>query len=128
MLSIEIPRATEKVLRDRLTIPDGVSIVCAYEYEDDIAPDDTLWGSDDVTIVQWVHEQLKRGNEAAWFRCRVTVTDGDATGEDHLGACSYNTFEDFLTLDDYFGDMVASAYGAFMADAKRLAIKYAKVG
>lgn len=123
MWSIALPREVEKTLRERIGIPDGVSIEFAYEFEDDISPEDSLW---DAEVIQWVTERIEAGNDAAWFRCRVSATDGDAVGEDYLGGCAYEEFADFLTPDDYFGDMVASAYDAFMADAARLSLKYAK--
>lgn len=120
--SIAIPSDTLKTLRDRLNIPDGVRIIFAYDWEDS-SPED---GFCDPEAARWVREQIEQDNAAAWFLARVTVTDGDAEGIEYLGACSYESFNDFLTPADYFGDMVASAYDAFLADAERLALKYGR--
>jgi hypothetical protein len=123
MRSIDITRDTEKTLRERLSIPDGVTISFAYEEEYDLSPEDSFCYYE---AVQWVWERIEQGNDAAWFMGRITVTDGDAIGEYDLGGCSYRSFEEFMTPDDYFGDMVTSAYDEFKADVARLAAKYAK--
>lgn len=62
--------------------------------------------------VEWVKKQLDEGNEAAWFTARVTVTDPETNevGIDYLGACSYKSFDDFLSKDSmYLEDMIEVA-------------------
>ncbi len=50
--------------------------------------------------------------QCAWFCAKVSAwKDGEEMGVDYLGACSYDTVEDFYTKykDDYFKDMVNEA-------------------
>jgi hypothetical protein len=123
MYTETIPAATLTALRAEFGIADTLDIVFSWDYENDVSPEDSF---DDAETVQWVREQMEHSN-AAWFHCRVTVTDGDAEGSDCLGACSYRSFAEFLTPEtgNYFRDMVSSAFDAYTADAERLSAKYA---
>jgi hypothetical protein len=59
--------------------------------------------------VKWVKDQLRQGNEAAWFCAKVTVSlrGHGIEATDYLGACSYKSFNDFTDeKDGYFVDMV----------------------
>lgn len=76
---------------------------------------------DDPRDVQWVYDQLKRGNEAAWFIAKVTAKWGIFEGVDFLGGCSYVSFDDFKAEDGYYPDMKAQA----LADLNReIALAY----
>lgn len=62
--------------------------------------------------ITWVEDQLEQGNQAAWFCARVTVSDPDSgeVGIDYLGACSYESFEDFVSKENpYLKDMIETA-------------------
>jgi hypothetical protein len=50
---------------------------------------------DDPEDVQWVIDQLERGNEWAWCDATVTAEYDDLTGRATLGACSYKSESDF---------------------------------
>ena len=77
--------------------------------EEDLRPD-----YDDEEAQQWVRNQLRRGNQWAWFSAHVvaswTATSGvDYTGEAYLGGCSYRNREDFMQ-DGYYEDLKERAY------------------
>lgn len=77
--------------------------------EEDLSPEGQFSEESDV---QWVKDQLASGNMAAWFCAKVTVSvDGtDLSASDYLGACSYNSFNDFTgEKEGYFVDMVNEA-------------------
>lgn len=69
----------------------------------------------DRLICEDIRAQLNRGNEWAWCVVKVTASvelDGERfTGEDYLGACSYDSEADFIGDGNtgYFPDMKASA-------------------
>ena len=55
---------------------------------------------DDERDVEYVLEQLKQGNDAAWFCAEIKVTlYGKFTSSRFLGSCSYENFETFLKGD-----------------------------
>jgi hypothetical protein len=70
---------------------------------------------------KWVKEQLAAGNEAAWFdaTCTATVTvDGqEFLGQDFLGACAYNSYEEF-EQDDYSSDMKNAALAELVSNLR----------
>jgi len=70
--------------------------------------------SDDRDI-QWVHDQLNMGNDAAWFVAKVTATIGRFEGVDTLGGCSYLSFTDF-EQGVYYTDMVQTALDCLVDD------------
>jgi hypothetical protein len=115
-----IPNAVLKSLQEAHSIPENLSVLFAWSYED--MPVDGAFCEDED--VQWVKDQLAEGNEAAWFCARVTVTDGDASGEDYLGGCSYRSFAEFMNPGDCFSDMVSQAFDAFQVECDRLRLKY----
>jgi len=59
--------------------------------------------------IQWVVNQLSQGNEAAWFCAHVTVKCGELEADTYLGACSYESFEDFTDryASEYYADMIS---------------------
>lgn len=72
---------------------------------EDEAPEDHF---EDERIVAAI-----RGGDLAWFTARVTVEKhGIVIGSDYLGACAYDSPEDFCTGENrgsYFRDMVREA-------------------
>lgn len=122
MYTETIPPRLESKLRKRYGIPSSVEITFAWEYECEVSPEDSFC---DDTAVKWVRKQMDKGNDAAWFRACVTVSDGDAEGRDYLSGCSYRSFRDFMRPDDYFGDMVGQAFAEYQREAARLSAKYA---
>lgn len=82
------------------------------EYERELLPEDmpvegNAMASGDPAIDQetydWIHDQLARGNEAAWATARLTahlrfswepgVLNEASTGDFYLGGCSYESEE-----------------------------------
>ena len=113
--SVPIPRATLTALRASLSIPSHLSVTFTVDAED-IPPNSQI---DDAETVAWIREELSSGNDAAWFRATVTVSDDDAEGSDHLGGCSSESFADFMTLGGNLPDMVAAAFDEYTTDADR---------
>lgn len=68
----------------------------------------------DPSQVNWVREQLARGNEAAWFIAEVTAELAGFTHTEYLCACSYNSFDEFISEDGYFQDMANEATNALL--------------
>lgn len=78
-------------------------VTCNVEDEDDIAPEDSFCMADDIAFAS-------SGKPAAWFRAAVNVwlkrdpcspcfygdEPGELMGSDHLGGCSYTSFQNFL--------------------------------
>lgn len=62
---------------------------------------------DDPADVQWVIDQLGRGNDWAWCDATVTAKYDGCTGRDTLGACSYKSEADFRK--NCMPDMVSAA-------------------
>ena len=96
------------------------------EFTIDIGPEDlaiegnasAIDPETDAETVAWIRDQLERGNELAWCQiivsCRLKGVDSDLRGVDSLGACSYESIEDFKR-DGYYDDMKAGA----LADLQR---------
>jgi hypothetical protein len=76
------------------------------EPEDDVQPEDQL---DDAESVRLVRDQMRDGNEWAWFRAKVTCEVLGFEGTDFLGACSYASEADFRAPGGYFDDMKYTA-------------------
>jgi hypothetical protein len=120
-----------------VTLPDGVDVRLEVS-PDDGRPEDCFASGDDsadASLCAEIREQSGRGNDWAWCTVRVTVTDGDATGECFLGAVVYfwdeHTPNDAAIVRAFMADngdwMVSEALGDYQAEAKRLRDKYAKV-
>jgi hypothetical protein len=92
------------------------------EFEDDVRPEDQL---DDAESVQLVRDQLRDGNEWAWFRAKVTCDVLGFEGTDYLGACSYASEADFRAPGGYFDDM---KYTAIREIAERVLPLYRALG
>ena len=67
---------------------------------------------DDADTVKWVLSEIAKDNLAAWFCCKVEFSVNDIVlGVEYLGACSYESFEDFYKEENgYFSDMCETAY------------------
>lgn len=83
----------------------GLDVSWTAEPED-IKPEDSFDSAEDVV---WVKEQLRAGNDFAWFCAIVTAKRGDDSAITALGGCSYRSEEDFTTADGYFADLVHEA-------------------
>lgn len=116
--NVPITHATLAALRASLNIPYHVNVTLTVDAED-MPPDEQI---DDAETVAWIREELSSGNDAAWFCATVTVSDEDAEGIDHLGGCSSESFNDFMTIDGNLPDMVAAAFAEYTTDAARLAV------
>lgn len=55
--------------------------------------------------------RLEKEDHSAWFMVEVEVSlkDTSIKASDHLGGCSYKSFDDFIDSDDYYQDMVSQA-------------------
>lgn len=60
---------------------------------------------DDPTNVEWIEKQLRVANDWAWCQVTVRAEWCGLVAEDHLGACSYESGEDFRESSGYFDDM-----------------------
>lgn len=78
-----------------------------YELETDIRPEDSF---DDPEDIKAVRERMARDEPFAWF-CAIVKAEreGGYQGIDALDGCSYESREDFETMEGYFPDMVRSA-------------------
>jgi hypothetical protein len=55
-------------------------------------------------------KRLAQNDIAAWFCAKVTATYDNFHGTDYLGACSYNSLEEFTEeKNGYYADMIARA-------------------
>lgn len=63
---------------------------------------------EDEGAIAWVREQAAKGNEWAWFAAKVVARWNGFEGVDYLGACSYESEEDFRACP-YFEDLKAQA-------------------
>lgn len=103
----------------KLPTPKDVEFQLLRE-EEDIAPD-----YDDAEAIQWVHDQLERGNEWAWFCAHAVarwydpVTEQEIEGDDYLGGCSYRSMADFMQEGGYWPDMKDEAYNDLIRNIKR---------
>lgn len=81
----------------------GCDVSFKYQPED-IDPEGQFSLREDV---EWVKNQIRAGNEWAWFCAIATAKRGDYTATDSLGGCSYASEADWLDGGGgYFGDMV----------------------
>jgi len=95
-----------------LFIKDGF-IICFEAEEEDIAMRQHF-----IKECGWTTEQYEAIEDYAWFSAKVSAwRDGVELGVAYLGACCYETPEEFYTTykDDYFADMVEDA----IAEAKK---------
>lgn len=63
----------------------------------------------------WTESQYRKIKNFAWFCAKVSVwKDGKVLAEEYLGACSYESAEQFYTTykGDYFADMVAECFNS----------------
>ncbi len=77
--------------------------------EDDASPKGHF---EDAEIEEKIMQRLNDGDGAAWFTAVVTVSDESGiTGEDNLGGCDYNSFEEFMDSEKnmYWKDMINTA-------------------
>jgi hypothetical protein len=71
-------------------------------HEEDHAPDDDF---EDPETLAWVKRQIAQGNEWGWCCVEVVAElDGNFSGYDYLGGCSYESEENFKN-DGYYEDM-----------------------
>lgn len=74
----------------------------------------------DAETNQWIHDQLKRGNEWAWCCVKVVARYATLKGVDYLGCCSYLSESDFKR-DGYYDDMKAQALDDLQRQVDELA-------
>lgn len=92
-------------LRTRATI----TVDALEEHED---PADSFAGDDaelDAQTVAKIREDYENGNPWAWTCIRVRAEFLGHSGEDYLGACSYESRADFQRTSGYYDDMLQSA-------------------
>ena len=58
--------------------------------------------------LDWIQEQLERGNEWAWCCVTVTAELEGFKGKAHLGGCAYEDERQFK-IDGYYEDLCAEA-------------------
>ena len=82
-------------------------IVCFQGHEEDISMRRHF-----INECGWTKAEYRKIKNYAWFCAEVSVwKDGKKLGNDYLGACCYETEEEFYTKhkDGYFVDMVKNA-------------------
>jgi len=85
---------------------DGFEI-CLHITPEIDAPEGFFASGDDAADADLV-ERIRSG-DLMWFVARVTVSKADIVlGDDYLGACCYDSVEDFLA-GGYYPDMVDAA-------------------
>jgi hypothetical protein len=72
-----------------------------FPEREDMYPEDSF--CDDESI-NWIHNEVALGNNAAWFCAHVVGCIGNYTAESFLGGCSYRTFTEFEN-DLYYESM-----------------------
>lgn len=73
-----------------------------------------------------LYKDLDRGN-LVWFRVQVIAFKNNIPlGEDHLGGCCYETYEDFI-LDEYYRDMRQTCVQRARDEIKQLCTFYESV-
>lgn len=65
----------------------------------------------DKEVVEWIRDQLSRGNTWAWCRVKVSAAWNGFIGSDYLGCCSYKSEKDFKACG-YYVDMKVEALAA----------------
>lgn len=65
--------------------------------------------------------RLNDGDISAWFCAHVTVTFGPLSADDYLGACSYDSLEDFTKeKGGYYTDMIDKCVDTLNAQLNEL--------
>ncbi len=72
---------------------------------EDRGPEDDF---EDKETVAWIHNQLARNNEYAWFFAEVQASYGEISVSSYLGANSYESKKSFLASEG-FADMKREA-------------------
>lgn len=82
---------------------------------------------DDPETVEWIHEQLRSGNEWAWCQVRVTASYGGRRGRAYLGGCSYHSRQDFEQPDGYYPQMVEEAIAELASEVRPEEVDFSEV-
>jgi hypothetical protein len=100
-----------------VTLPtiDQCNIAFEYEWETDVRPEDDL----EKECAKLVRAQMNAGEMSAWFMATCTCEWKGLQGTSYLGACSYESFEQF-ELDLYAYDMKNEAYAEMIKSIQRL--------
>lgn len=72
-------------------------------------PEDLSMRHHFVKECRWTQAQYAKIRDFAWFSAKVTIwKDGEELAAEYLGACCYETEDEFWTVyeSDYFADMV----------------------
>ena len=91
----------------------GIKIVFDAK-EEDIRISDCF---SDKRDIDYITEQYKYGNEAAWF-CAIVILEFNEVQSDikYLGKCSYYSFDRFTgSNNDYFDSMLLTCYNSLKA-------------
>lgn len=80
----------------------------AFEfYPEELDPRDSF--DDEVTDMKELWYKIETG-QWQWFRVRcVASVNGINLGDDHLGGCLYDSYEQFVDANDYAQDMIDQA-------------------
>lgn len=107
---------------------DDVTWTVTCEDEDIPIEGNVLASGDDATdrqAEQEIREKLDGGNPWAWCSVKVTGTFGPLTVSEHLGACSYESEEDFRTPGGDFDTMQAEVLHQLNEQVRDLARRLA---
>lgn len=89
----------------------GCDVRTEYQPED-LSPEGHFDNPEDV---KWIQDQLRAGNDWAWFWTKVTARRGSEEAVQMLGGCSYRSEADWLDATGYFGSMVQEAASELQA-------------
>lgn len=85
---------------------DGFDIAFEF-YPEDMDPMDSF--DDEATDMRELYYKLETG-QWCWFRVRCVASINNITlGDDHLGGCLYDSYEQFIEDNDYAQDMIGQA-------------------
>ncbi len=85
-------------------VKEGFTIHC-YAQQEDISPIGQFASGDDKAD-QEIIDKIASG-DLTWFCAKVTASkEGIELATDYLGCCCYNSYQEFINHNDYYGDMV----------------------
>tara|TARA_R100001530_G_scaffold134994_3_gene111117 strand:- start:556 stop:939 length:384 start_codon:yes stop_codon:yes gene_type:complete len=103
-------------VRDRIEVAhrDGIWLTVEELPDDSPIEGNAMASGDDAVdrrAEQYVRDSLAAGNQWAWCTVRIAAEhiDSGVVGESFLGACSYDSEEDFMQVNGNAPDMIDEA-------------------
>ena len=106
----EYMRQLTLIYRQRLKTDSRMNKAFEYTFnahEEHLNPSLDLF--DCVEDIDYINNQLSKGNQSAWFCAEVKASWNGIEVSDYLGCCSYKSFDEFVNeKDGYIDDMISS--------------------